>query len=56
MVHKYGLCGTIFQTLGKEKINIKLLAQGPSELNIIIGIARKDYENSLRALYKNLLA
>ena len=37
MAKRSGICGTIFQTLGKEKINVKLLAQGPSELNIIIG-------------------
>ncbi len=56
MAHKIGLCGTIFQTLGKEKINIKLLAQGPSELSIIIGVSTADYERALIALYRDLIA
>ncbi|MDE5856650.1 MAG: aspartate kinase [Anaeroplasmataceae bacterium] len=56
MAKKSGICGAIFQTLGEEKINVKLLAQGPSELNIIIGVSQKDYELTLKSLYKNLIA
>ncbi|MDE7213511.1 MAG: aspartate kinase, partial [Anaeroplasmataceae bacterium] len=41
MAKKSGICGSIFQTLGEENINVKLLAQGPSELNIIIGVSQK---------------
>ena len=56
MAKRSGICGTIFQTLGKEKINVKLLAQGPSELNIIIGVSCNDYETTLKVLYENLIA
>ena len=56
MAKRSGICGTIFQTLGQKKINIKLLAQGPSELNIIIGVAQEDYEDTLKSLYKELMA
>ncbi len=56
MAGKKGLCGLIFQTLGEEKVNVKLLAQGPSELNIIIGVSQKDYEIALKSLYQKLLA
>ena len=56
MAGKCGLCGDIFKTLGKEDINVKLLAQGPQELNIIIGVSKKNYEKTLRALYQELLA
>lgn len=55
MAHRVGLCGTIFDTLGKANINVKLLAQGPLELNIIIGVKQSDYEATLKALYNNLL-
>ena len=55
MVNQSGICGSIFETLGKNKINVKLLAQGPSELNIIIGVSQKDYELSLQSLYKKLI-
>lgn len=56
MAKRSGICATIFQTLGEEKINVKLLAQGPSELNIIIGVASKDYERTVKSLYDNLVA
>lgn len=56
MAKRSGICGSIFQTLGKEKVNVKLLAQGPEELNIIIGVDSKDYETTLKALYENLVA
>ncbi len=55
MAKRSGICGQIFQTLGAEKINVKLLAQGPSELNIIIGVDSKDYERTLIALYENII-
>ncbi|MDE6407704.1 MAG: aspartate kinase [Anaeroplasmataceae bacterium] len=56
MARRSGICGSIFETLGKENISVKLLAQGPSELNIIIGVSQKDYEGTLKSLYKNLIA
>ncbi|MBQ3253820.1 MAG: aspartate kinase [Acholeplasmatales bacterium] len=55
MAKRSGVCASIFQTLGKEKINVKLLAQGPSELNIIIGVDVKDYEITLKSLYNSLI-
>jgi len=55
MAKRSGICATIFQALGQEKINVKLLAQGPSELNIIIGVSANDYEKTLQALYESLV-
>lgn len=56
MAKRSGICATIFQTLGAQKINVKLLAQGPEELNIIIGVASSDYEQTLKCLYDSLVA
>ena len=56
MAKRSGVCATIFQALGEQKINVRLLAQGPSELNIIIGIASEDYERTIQSLYKGLIA
>ena len=56
MARKSGICGSIFQTLGEKKINVRLLAQGPEELNIIIGVATEDYEATVQALYSSLIA
>lgn len=55
MVNHSGICGSVFETLGEKKINVKLLAQGPSELNIIIGVSKKDYEETLQSLYQRLI-
>lgn len=55
MAKRSGICGAIFQTLGKEKINVKLLAQGPEELNIIIGVSTHDYDLTLQSLYDSLV-
>lgn len=56
MAKRSGICGSIFQTLGENNISVKLLAQGPSELNIIIGVSQKDYELTLKSLYQKLIA
>ena len=56
MAKRSGICASIFQTLGENKINVKLLAQGPEELNIIIGVDSKDYEITLKSLYDSLIA
>lgn len=55
MAKRSGVCGKIFAALGEKSINVKLLAQGPSELNIIIGVNQADYENTLKALYESLI-
>ncbi len=56
MAKRSGVCASIFQALGEQKINVRLLAQGPSELNIIIGIACEDYEKTIQSLYRGLIA
>ena len=52
---KSGICGKIFTTLGNLGINVKIIAQGPSELSIIIGVSTKDYDKALKELYNNLI-
>ena len=38
--------------LAKEKINIRMIDQGSSEMNIIVGIATSDYEKAINAIYQ----
>ena len=52
---KSGVCGNIFSTMGNLGINVKIIAQGPSELSIIIGVEAKDYEKTLIDLYSTLI-
>lgn len=55
MVYKPGISGRIFGIVGNHKINIKMIAQGSQELNIIVGVSNKDFENTIKALYSDLV-
>lgn len=46
-----GTAGRIFSALAHSKINVKMIDQGSSELNIIIGVANADFEDAIRAIY-----
>ena len=46
-----GVAGKVFTALAKKNINIKMIDQGSSELNIIIGVKEKYFEDAIRALY-----
>ena len=51
MLHTPGIAGKVFTTLGTNKINVRAIAQGSSELNITIIIERKDCRNAVNVLY-----
>ncbi len=46
-----GTAGRIFSALAHANINVKMIDQGSSELNIIIGVSNTDFENAIRAIY-----
>jgi len=50
-----GTAGKLFTALAKEGINIKMIDQGSSELNIIIGVQNKDFDTAIRAIYKTFI-
>jgi len=51
MKNNSGIAGNIFTALAKAKINIKMIDQGSSELNIIIGVRNKYFEDAIKAIY-----
>ena len=51
MARRSGTASTLFTALANENINIKMIDQGSSELNIIIGVETHDYEKCIRAIY-----
>lgn len=55
MAFKPGISGKIFATLGENGINIRMITQGPQELNIIVGVDNKDFENAIRVLYNTFV-
>ena len=46
-----GTAAILFTALAEARVNIKMIDQGSSELNIIIGVAEEDFEVALRAIY-----
>ncbi len=46
-----GTAGRIFSALAHAKVNVRMIDQGSSELNIIIGVANEDFETAIRAIY-----
>lgn len=51
MRNNSGIAGNIFAALAKSKVNIKMIDQGSSELNIIIGVRNKYFEEAIRTIY-----
>ena len=46
-----GTAGRIFSALAHANINIRMIDQGSSELNIIIGVRSNDFESAIKAIY-----
>lgn len=47
-----GTAGKLFSALADAHINVRMIDQGSSELNIIIGVANKDFEKAICAIYE----
>lgn len=52
MVRSKGTSARLFNALMKAGINVRLIDQGSSELNIIVGVDNLDFENAVRAIYR----
>ncbi|MBR6599729.1 MAG: aspartate kinase, partial [Oscillospiraceae bacterium] len=46
-----GTAARVFAALSHARINIKMIDQGSSELNIIVGIGESDFEDAIRCIY-----
>ena len=46
-----GTAGRIFSALAHANVNVKMIDQGSSELNIIIGVENRDFEAAIKAIY-----
>ncbi len=47
-----GVAGTVFGALGRQGINVRAIAQGSSERNISLVVARRDETRAVRALHR----
>ena len=55
MAYQPGSSGKIFATLGENGINIRMITQGPEELNIIVGVDDADFAPAIRVLYDSFV-
>ena len=55
MASRPGVSGKIFATLGENGVNIRMITQGPEELNIIVGVEEKDFAQAIRVLYTTFM-
>ena len=55
MANQPGISGQIFAALGQAGINIRVITQGPDELNIIFGVANDDFAEAIRVLYNSFV-
>ena len=55
MAYRPGVSGKIFAKLGENGVNIRMITQGPEELNIIVGVEEKDFEQAIRVLYHSFV-
>lgn len=46
-----GTAGRIFAALAHANVNVRMIDQGSSELNIIIGVSNEDFETAIKAIY-----
>ena len=46
-----GTAGRIFSALAHANVNVRMIDQGSSELNIIIGVANEDFDVAIKAIY-----
>ncbi len=51
MIRQVGMAGRLFTALGRAGVNVRMIDQGSSEINIIVGIEQSDFEVALRAVY-----
>lgn len=51
-----GTAGRIFSALAHAHINVKMIDQGASELNVIIGVENNDFADAVKALYDTFVS
>lgn len=52
MAARKGTSAQLFDALADAGVNIRMIDQGSSEMNIIVGVENKDFEKAIKAIYK----
>jgi len=51
MNRRKGVSAKLFGALADANVNLRMIEQGSSEINIIVGVENKDFETAIRAIY-----
>ena len=54
MARQVGMAAKVFKALAEAKVNVRIIDQGASELNIIVGVSNAQYEAAIKALYAEM--
>ena len=52
MSARKGTSARLFTALAEAGVNVRMIDQGSSEMNIIVGVENKDFEKAIKAIYK----
>ncbi len=55
MNHRVGVAGDLFAALKNAEVNVRMISQGASEINIIVGVAAADYQRAVKAIYEEFV-
>lgn len=55
MIKNKGTAAKVFKACAEKDINIRMIDQGSSEINIIIGVAESDFEAAMNAIYREFV-
>ena len=55
MSQRPGVSAKLFTALADANINVRMIDQGSSEMNIIIGVSNTDFEQAIRVIYNAFL-
>jgi len=51
MNHAVGTAARLFTALAKARVNVRMIDQGSSEQNIIVGVEEEELAQAIRAIY-----
>lgn len=55
MTRRPGVSAKLFQALAEANVNVRMIDQGSSEMNIIVGVENRDFETAIRAIYHTFI-
>ncbi len=56
MAYRVGIAGQLFDALREAHVNVRMISQGASEINIIVGVSEDDYQRAVSAIYHAFVA